>query len=215
MTSPRCHIWTLLNFNAAIPALLHSELNTVPTQSPVRSSRQGEFTQVPCELCVLPSASLRYTNDCSSGYSLQGTLTASHFVDRLLCSKLILVIGSATGCVHSVLYCGLQQSFKPVIPVLLNVSLPVHDKNNLTSVITLGTAARNNSPPVLPNYSSNLRAPQRGYLAFSVPPKSHRAAAGRCLPLTLCTQRSQLLRVPTLLVCQSLQQLSPRRLCQL
>lgn len=55
------------------PWLLHQEL----------------VTHVPCELCVLPTASLRYTNDCSSSYSLQGTLSASHFVDRLLCSELI------------------------------------------------------------------------------------------------------------------------------
>lgn len=57
------------------------------------------IVRVPCELCVLPSASLQYTNDCKS---LQGTLAVSHFVDQLLCSKFMLVIISTRGSVYSV-----------------------------------------------------------------------------------------------------------------
>lgn len=75
-----------------------------------------------------------------------------------------------------------------------NVSLPVHNQNNLTSINTLGIAARNNSLHVSRNYST-LLVLLRGYLAISVPPTSLCVLwqvdrkKRRCLLLTLRTQR--------------------------
>lgn len=65
--------------------------------------------------------------------------------------------------------CGLL-NFITVIPVLckLNMSLPVHNKNIHTSVITLGTAASSKPPPVCRSCSSKLLAPLRDCLAVSV-----------------------------------------------
>lgn len=66
--------------------LLHSKLPVTPWRC--------EFTQVPCELCVLP-----IRRWLQLYYSLQGSLTASHFVDQLLSW---FFISSAKGSVYGV-----------------------------------------------------------------------------------------------------------------